>query len=366
MGAASSAAASKNPQPKKEAAAAPASAPPSEAVPAPAPAAPKQIGPLLSVTTSSSCKTAAKGLFVRADPLDNFHYALDRAVFSADNDPTAKVADAKGLSVSFTDDKVAASRTAIINGRISYLLMGERCGEATPEPYVSGFGIAPFIASNGTWSDPLPKKQSNNVLKSGMDFQLSHETPDFPLFWTHYFYISPYYQTDYQSRARLDGVALAWEPVAPTIWLGLGPVSEYASFYWMLRPEVDIIDVSQPGLTNLSVGRHIWAGETVRANLSLFPLTPLRDWPPLIGGRFSLIGTAENYYDTQTRARANYYSATLQYKLGSCVKDAKSKDPSAPCTLQGASSISFEYDWGTDKDTLVFAKKYLIKLGFAY
>jgi len=72
---------------------------------------------------------------------------------------------------------------------------------------------------------------------------------------------------------------------------------------------------------------------------------------------------AENYCDTQTRARADYYSATLQYKLGSSIEDSSIKDPNAPCAIQGASSVSFEYDWGTDKDTLVSARKYLIKPG---
>jgi len=326
-----------------------------------------QIGPLFTATTSPSplCEAVSKALFVRADPLDNFHYFVD---YQDPTKPTA--ADAKGLSINYTDDKVAATRTATINGRISYLLWGEQCGLITKKPYISAAGIAPFISSNGTWTDPPAKKPSNSVDKVGVDFAFSLATTSWYPFIDQYVFISPYHQTDFQSRARLDGVALAWEPVAPTFYLGSGgPVTPNYSFFWQLRPEADFIDVSQSGLTNLAVGRHLWVGETVRGTLGLFPLSRQADavgWYGLIAGRFSLIGTVENFYDTQTNFWANYYSATLQYKLGPCVKDTSGKDPTAPCSIQGSSSISFEYDRGTDKDALVFTKKYLVKLGFAY
>jgi hypothetical protein len=69
-------------------------------------------------------------------------------------------------------------------------------------------------------------------------------------------------------------------------------------------------------------------------------------------------------------AIAANYSAALQYKLGECKKATDSSAAAAAaktfCTIQGSSSISIEYDSGTDKDTLVRVKQYLAKLNYAF
>jgi hypothetical protein len=235
--------------------------------------------------------------------------------------------------------------------------------EDTSKPFVRQLALAPFVDSAGTWNEPRPMKLSNSSLKAGMDIQVGVSTTN-DLIKDHYFYISPYYQTDYQQKARIDGAILAWQPVAQDLSLGYAHPNPYYSFFWQLNAEVDFANVSDPGLTNLSRGSHTWIGATTRANLALFPLLPGQIiWPDWIAGRLAFIATAQNYQDTNTRAKANYYSVVLQYKLGPCVKGA---DPSLPCSVQGSSSISVEYDYGTRRDTSVMVNQFFIKLGYAY
>jgi hypothetical protein len=125
------------------------------------------------------------------------------------------------------------------------------------------------------------------------------------------------------------------------------------------------VNVSNPGLTQLIKGDHTWAGVTARPNLALFPLNSTVAWPDWLGGRISLIATADLYRDLPNSTVARYYTAAIQYKLGQCKKDPKGSTD-LPCAIQGSSSISFEYDWGTNRDTLVKVEQYLAKLGFAY
>jgi hypothetical protein len=57
----------------------------------------------------------------------------------------------------------------------------------------------------------------------------------------------------------------------------------------------------------------------------------------LIAGRLALIGTAQNFYDSQTSKAANYYTAQLQYKLGAC---KQSTTPGSNTTDAGAPTKS--------------------------
>ncbi len=59
------------------------------------------------------------------------------------------------------------------------------------------------------------------------------------------------------------------------------------------------------------------------------------------------------------------------YKIGpGKSKNGKSEPQLAAkafaCQVQGSSSISFERDWGTDKDTMAKVNQYLIKFSYAY
>ena len=82
-------------------------------------------------------------------------------------------------------------------------------------------------------------------------------------------------------------------------------------------------------------------------------------WP------ISFIGTQQYYWDFGSKEAAPYYSLIFQYKFGQCVHDAKTPVGS-PCAITGSSALSFEYDTGRDKDTLVKTNQFLVKLSFAY
>lgn len=69
---------------------------------------------------SPGCWDYEKRLFVRADPLDNFYYDLDPNL-------KADTAAAKGATASYSNDRLAVTQSATVNGRLSYVLFGQHC-----------------------------------------------------------------------------------------------------------------------------------------------------------------------------------------------------------------------------------------------
>jgi hypothetical protein len=350
------------------------------------PPAPSKIPPLFNAPLYAPwlpehntvwCVPNKQGLFVRSDPLDNFHYLVDPANPGAGDSSTGSsstpaAGSATGASINYTNDRVAGTQTATINGRVSYLIIGETpCNppNSPREPFVYGFGLAPFVSSSGTWNEPL-KTTSNSSVQVGADLQLAVSTFNlWPILDFNYFYASPYHQTDLRDIANINGVLFAWEPVSYQAFMDAAPKTNnpYFSFFWQLRAEAEILNVQNPGLTKLAKGDHDWLGETVRANLGLFPENDVIPWPDFIAGRLSVIGTAQNFYDTQSKKTANYYTAQLQYKLGPCKNQPATSTANVnACAIQGSSAVSLEYDEGTNKETFVFTKQYLVKFSYAY
>ena len=117
----------------KSAVPAPSTPPPSAAPPAP-----------FSPPGAGLCDTAgASKLFVRAaDQMDNFNY--DNYLIN----PTSTAADAKGASVSYTDNKAMANQTATIDASASYLWFGGLCDSPFSDrniPFITGYAVAPFV-----------------------------------------------------------------------------------------------------------------------------------------------------------------------------------------------------------------------------
>lgn len=317
------------------------------------PVIPATSPPATPPTKSSACDTGK--LYIRADSLDNFMYQSGPAA-----------ADAKGASVSYTNDRVGSQQTATVSGMVSYIL-GNPC-LTTPlgkDPFLSGYIVAPWVYANGTWNDPA-KKTDSNVAKVGTTLQF--EVSRTSIFDRYYASISPYYLTDFQGKASAEGVALYWEPSQIDWHLGSTIVTnDYVGWFWQVRAEGDFRDVQTPGFTNLANGNYEWLGGTARLNIFLFPITT--SVPPFLQDRISLIGTTQYYWDTNHGIDVRNYSAQIKYKLAPCKAPDKTEPAntaSSDCTIAGSSSISFEYDHGTDKDTLVFSNKYLLKLDYAY
>jgi hypothetical protein len=311
------------------------------------------------------------GLIVRADPTD--------IGFAAILPPASPAGSAKGASVSYTNDQAKGTQTAVTDGIVSYVVFGGPCGT----PVAGGqllWAVAPWVSSNGTWNEPV-KKGENEALKGGVNFQVGLLTPR-SFVEGQYLVVSPFDQTDFRGTAHATGVNIAYEPVISRIYMGQSPgpiIDGFLNFYWELRPEAEFRQVTSAGVTNLNVGNYDWYGGTLRAHWFLFPdfIQPhpgLPDWPAEIANRFSIIATAQYFADALSSQDVRKYSAELQYKL-TCPKGGKNSSSGegdngsdAKCSpLDPASaSISFAYNWGVDKDTLVFAKQYLIKLNVAY
>jgi hypothetical protein len=286
-------------------------------------------------------------------------------------------------------------------------------GEDAGLPYVYGWGFAPFISSDGTWNNPFSststttkatsaksvdgttttttktsnsttttvtttdhgtlitttKKTSSSAVRVGADFQLAYDTRKFLPIQESYFYASPFYQTDFAGLASIGGLDVSWQPASYPLHLGVASTEPWYNFIWQFKGETELTQVGNPGYTLYNEGRHALFGDQIRANLALFPLnsgfSPGPWYDAWVAGRIALIGTQQYYWDVASKQAAPYYSFILQYKLGECLNDSKTPVGSL-CAISGSSALSFEYDTGRDKDTLVKTKQFLVKLSFAY
>jgi hypothetical protein len=331
------------------------------------PANPKAL--LASGPGKSPGKTAVKDppsaddtpqrIFVRANPIDNFWYGL----------LPGGVGGLQGASVSYTNDHVAKTQKAVVNGEISYLWVPPNYSDLD---VWGDYALASWFAANGNWSEPL-KKPENSAFKIGLDGQVRFRsadllTTDVNRKWNFFFSVSPYLQTDFRQVERAGGITVAFEPVIPELLLGAGKANEYFLAFWILRPEADFRQVANPGFTSQRKGNYEWLGYTTRGNLQFLPLPTGNRWvDEWLVNRFVLIATAQYFWDAHSSSEARYYTAQLQYNLGPC-NFPKTSEPGvySDCAITGNSAISFEYDWGTDKDTLVFTNQYLLKLSYKY
>jgi hypothetical protein len=279
-------------------------------------------------------------LFIRADSIDNFLYGIT---------PAAK---AKGASISYTNDHVAGKQTISVNGMVSYMLYRNLCVDPPYEngSYISGWAVVPFISGNGDFTQPQAKKEQSST-KIGIEtqFEVSRglaSLSDFPL--RQVFTLSPYFQTDFRGQASASGLNAYWDLYDARFHLGgYLPSNPYLGWFLQLRGEADLRNVEDPGLTGLSPTSYAWIGGTARLSIFFFPFAD--NVPENIRNRFSLIAGVNFFHDLRSGMDIHSYTATLKYKLNP----------------EGYSSIGFEYSKGTDKDTLVSADKYMVKLLYA-
>ncbi|WP_158808545.1 hypothetical protein [Beijerinckia sp. L45] len=282
----------------------------------------------------------AKRLFFRSDPLADYHYLVDLS-------PSPQ-----GASVAFTDDERAATKSLTVNGRASYVLTGDACPR-TDDPhslYTSGYAFALFTSANGNWSEPR-KATERSALKFGADAEA--EFANVGPIDIGYLSASPFFQSDFRGTARVYGGTFAAEPQVGALNLGVVRHSfDVLDFWWQVRPQATFAQVDTVGLTNYRTGFHPFLGAIVRANFNFFPSTG-GQWPSWLADRLAFVATASLFSDVGQRAHYDYYTAQLQYKL-------PGYDPASVTT------ISLEYDRGTDIETLSPLNQYLVKLSYAY
>jgi hypothetical protein len=213
-------------------------------------------------------------------------------------------------------------------------------------PFISGYAIAPFVNAQGNFTQPEAKTERSS-LKFGTEaeFELSQFILPRQMFT-----IAPFYQTDFRGIARIDGVSAYWDLFDPKLHLGgyfSTMLEPNLGWFLQIRGETDVLKVSTPGLTNLTKSDYAWIGGTARLNLFFFPYAT--NVPEFLRNRFSFVASVDAFHDMNSGQNITEYTAALAYKI----------------TTDGSSSISLEYDRGTDKDTLNFLNQYLIKLTYA-
>jgi hypothetical protein len=281
-----------------------------------------------------------QSVYVRQDRLDTYLYGIT---------PRSK---AKGASVSYTDDSAAAERTLAVKGMVAIVPWRDPCirrpaGHATDAAFLSAYAIAPWVAADGKINDPI-KTNEKSDLKIGLDtqFAISGGT----LFNYQAIIFSPYYQTDFRGEARVAGITGIWQPYQYAIRLGGSPTlfSEFLDWYWQFQGEVDIKHVDNVGFTDLQLGHYAWIGGTARLHLFLFPTSDLV--PEFLRNRLHATGTFQAYWDAYGSGEIWKYSVGLAYNI----------------TPDGSTSVSIEYERGTNKDTLELVKQYMVKLNYKY
>jgi hypothetical protein len=333
-------------------------------------AAPAAVTPATAAAIPVETPPTQQRIFVRSDLLDNRFYGFS----GTGSAQIVGSGAAQGGSVSYTDNRLAQSATTgaisptqniTVNGIASYLLSPTTPGSQ----FLSGnleFASAAWVSGNGTWDQPIKKFGEISALESGFDLLFKH---DGGISEAQYFAITPYYQTDFYGKAQAGGTELSGEVVRSDIYLGASPGvnNNFIDGYVAVRPEAIFLGVSNPGQTNLSTGNYYWLGGTVRAYLYLFPTcTSVQSqncgatspWSPLLADRFMLIGTFQYYDDAHSSAEIRYYSAELQYQLAGCKTTANCSGVTA--------AVSFEYDFGTNRDTLQAFNRYLAKFNVKY
>lgn len=326
-------------------------------------------------------------VFIRADRLDNPYpglsissgQALGASVSYTNNDfvqSTVKtkfgsyVTDTSSQSVAVTGLASLAFQNPTNNFK-SWLLVDK--GEFGGENVL--FMPSLWVSANGNWDHPTKAFGDTSALKVGpeLDFLFVPQQGDFMT----YFGVAPFYQTDFYSQAQAEGVTLSWTPSYPALYLMQpGPIIPgLVDGFLELRAEATYLNVGQPGHTLLRQGSYEWLGGAARSYIFFFTscggaeayIPP--SIAPYIVDQLSFIGTYQGYWDANSRATADIFSAALQYKIGACDTSGQMTvrpgEPKAPCTF-GAPSITFQYDTGMDRDTLQYMKKFQVKLSYAW
>jgi hypothetical protein len=312
-------------------------------------------------------------IFLRSDRLDNRYQAFSGNGTAAINGGGG----AKGASFSYTDNRLQQTQTGAISPTQNITVTGiASLSLGLVEPIDSPWSFAPvaWVFDNGTYDRPKKVFGEDSALMTGVDLMFQHSAA-FLGTNTQYLIVSPYHQTDMYFDGRAEGISLSAEVERADWYLGaVGmPNNGYLNGYVALRPEVTFLSVGNPGETNLMRRDYEWFGGTARGYLYLFPSCPKNSVfscttsvPPWLRDRISLIGTALYFWDPQISRNVRYYTAEVQYNITGDKTDGTPIDGDKLAGRRPTAAISFEYDYGVDRDMLVNINRYLIKLNLKY
>jgi hypothetical protein len=303
------------------------------------------LGTLAETAAAPASDACAKqqGFYLRRDKLD----------ISVYND-SLDSSKAEGAAISFTGDRENDTDTAEIHALAAWVFARNPCSPygdpPIGRPYVSGYAFAFSVLGDGTLT--ADRTDEKSALKPGLDAQI--EIANGPIFDLQYLTATPYYQTDFRGEAQAYGFSASWQPYQLTWRLGgrYAPFSRPFDFFYQVKLEADGLRVNTPGLTDLTADTdYLWLGGTATLRASLF--NGLFGWDRLVWVTSCTYFDDANSSQTSNQnsnATVHLFTTNLSYNL----------------TEDGLTSISVEYQNGTDRDTLEKLNQYLVTLNVKY
>jgi hypothetical protein len=348
-------------------------------------------------TATAGIETAPpmpQAFFLRADKLDNPYPGLTAA-------PSA--GQALGASINYTGNEFVQTAVKTKSGANTGFYTVSTTDSVTvtglaslamvnPDPYSKGVWtlsdpnstIVEFVptlisvSANGFWDHPTKPFGDTSALKVGPEFNFRFRFEDDFMIYAG---IAPFYQTDFYWKSNGEGATVSVTPsYLPFLLNGAGGQVRYITGGWLdgfleVRAEATYLNVGQVGQPLLRQGSSEWLGGAVRSYVFFLPevghVLSKADYPYLVD-RISFVGTYQNYWDANSHGTAGMFSAALNYKLTGCDSSVSPNQPgpvpgAVPVVCQyGSPSVSAQYDWGTDRDTLQHIKKIQVKLNYAY
>ena len=288
-----------------------------------------------AVAANDAC-ARQQGFYLRRDK-------LDISIYNQSIDASA----AEGAAISYTGDREAGTDTADIHAVGAWVFARNPCAPSYGDPpigrpYVSGYAFAAFVLGDGTLT--ADRTDEKSALKPGLDAQV--EIANGPIFDLQALTATPYYQTDFRGEAQAYGFSATWQPYQLDWYLG-GTYRQFSrlfNFFYQIEAEANGLRVNDPGLTGLTADTdYLWLGGTARLHVFLLP--------GLLGDRLLWV-TSYSYFDNTNDSKQNVdmFTTNLGYNF----------------TKEGKTSISFEYQNGTERDTLEKLNQYLVTLNVKY
>ena len=302
-----------------------------------------------SVSAAPAAATAAdacarqQGFYLRRNK-------LDISIYNASIDASA----AEGAAISYTGDRENDTDTAEVHAVAAWVFARNPCSPVGEppigRPYVSGYAFAASVLGDGTLT--ADRTDEKSALKPGLDAQI--EIANWPLFPLQALTATPYYQTDFRGEAQAYGFSASWQPYNLDWRLG-GNYSRFSrpfDFFYQVKLEADGLRVNNPGLTSLAADTdYVWLGGTATLRASLF--NGLLGWD-----RLTWI-TSYTYFDDTNAGRNSSNNASENIHLFTT-------NLAYNFTETGKTSISVEYQNGTNRDTLEKLNQYLVTLNVKY
>ena len=282
----------------------------------------------------------------------------------------------QGSSVSYTNDRIGKTQSLSTKAFAGVSLYNwrqqppEGCGSSGGPTNLNGFGVGPFIQSNGNLNQPQTASE-RSALRFGInsDFHLCNTAAFQQEDWN----IMPYGQTDFRGKAGIAGFDALWEPLYVTDKIHLGGRADLINplpidGYFRIIGEANVFHVGDNGLTNFLPNRnYAFLGGTAEVRAVLFENND--KVPPALCGTISFIGTARYLWDAVSRKPINLYGAEIDYKLGGSNPYAVACQKTGPVDASlngGSTSFALSYNQGTDSVTFVKQNKYTASLKFSY